>query len=1187
MKHAFLTLAACALFPVLAAAQVATALFQCPPRDARPNTYWEWMNGNITKEGITADLEYMKAANYGAAMIFEASVGIPAGPVSYGGDAWRECLLHAMKEARRLGIQLFMHNAPGYSGTGGPWIDPAHSMKQLVWTTTVVQGGRKTSLPLPQPITKMNFYRDICVLAWPAVEGGGADNFRSLVEQADIDGQPFDARLLLDNDLSTEVRLEKGQTLTLRLRRPMTVRGGQVFRGTRETPLDPHDGPRDYAPVLTVEGLGTIACPTLRAMDVPGTFSCEPRSVAVLRITSSRGANLAEVDFSSRGAADAIAPATIVDLTGQKSCRLPDGTWEVMRLGYTTTGEMVTASPDAGAGLDCDMLNTDGVDRHFDRFVDPLLTHLTLAISPDSLPLEGLCVDSWEAGKQNWTEGLPAAFRERCGYDLTHWLPALTGRTVESAAATERFRWDFDRTLCRLFIDNYVRRFRERCARWGLKYAGEAYGDGNFDNTEMAALQDYPMSEFWTHYVYGNVATTMLASSAAHLYGRKQVMCECYTGTPFNSKFTEHPYGMKALGDYIMTQGVNRFVYHATTHQPYVGSQPGNIMTMGPFGTHLDRASTWGPHFASLNLYFSRCCYMLQEGAPVADILYIKNEGVGSSLVNYNLTQPLCPAGYRWDVGGTGALRLDSLWTRYKVVVYRPDRNTSSQTLALLDTLSSHGVVVTDGADLAATLRMAGLQPQFSYVGENNDAQLHFIMRDDHGCPYFFVTNHRRRPERFTATFRAPPSLVPELWDAQTGRTGIAVPYEVTPRGTRVNLTLPESGSVFVVFRPASAASASAAAALQPVVPRATQVVRADGTTADYSSSLDFASTFTMECWAKPETYALGGRGMLCYPAPQPEGEAQVAIGMGQNAVRVYERSAGAMKLVMEWEGAVEGWTHVALTYSDGVPALYLNGIEVARSRASGLRCRPAVDVPQAEEQYAASFEGDNTPFVVYDHALPSDSIAAHCALGVPAPRSLGSGVASVEGPWTVQFPAWSKAPSSVTLPRLQSLHKHADFNVRHFSGTAVYTASFTLSASQLARAAGERLLLNLGRVENMAAVVVNGSAPLLVWKAPYAVDVTSLLREGTNTLSVDVTNLYPNRIIGDEHLPELYEYDEYGRLRSFPSWYTHSETVERERVLFLPWKFYTSLSPLLEAGLLGPVTLERASGSEDEMFLP
>ena len=119
------------------------------------------------------------------------------------------------------------------------------------------------------------------------------------------------------------------------------------------------------------------------------------------------------------------------------------------------------------------------------------------------------------------------------------------------------------------------------------------------------------------------------------------------------------------------------------------------------------------------------------------------------------------------------------------------------------------------------------------------------------------------------------------------------------------------------------------------------------------------------------------------------------------------------------------------------------------------------------------------------------------------------------------------------------------------------------------------QILLDLGRVENLAQVSINGSAPVLIWKAPYQMNITSLIKAGVNELKVDVTNLYPNRLIGDEYLPEKYPYDEYGRICQFPAWYTNQEKDDdRQRVLFAPWKYYTKEAPLLESGLLGPVRI-------------
>ncbi|HEY4149337.1 MAG TPA: glycosyl hydrolase, partial [Chitinophagaceae bacterium] len=107
-----------------------------PPDAVRPWCFYMWMNGNITKEGITADLEAMKRMGIGGVICFNAAVGIPRGPVDYASERWMDATVHAAREAHRLGIVFTMHNSPGYSGCGGPWVTPEMSMQELVWTET-------------------------------------------------------------------------------------------------------------------------------------------------------------------------------------------------------------------------------------------------------------------------------------------------------------------------------------------------------------------------------------------------------------------------------------------------------------------------------------------------------------------------------------------------------------------------------------------------------------------------------------------------------------------------------------------------------------------------------------------------------------------------------------------------------------------------------------------------------------------------------------------------------------------------------------------------------------------------------------------------------------------------------------------------------------------------------------------
>lgn len=1236
-------------------AQVSEELFRNPPREARPSTYWEWMNGNINKVGLTKDLEYMRQAGYGGAMIFDAGVGIPRGEVDYNSPQWKDAVRHTAKEAERLGLELYMHNSPGYSGTGGPWIPVELSMKQLVWSekTVLSDGRRKIEMDLPRPCSKQGFYRDAFVLAYPSLPEE-KESFRSLVKKVSVNGESLDGSVFFDYDWQTQFRLEKGDSLLFELTKPFTLQAATIYRGTREKPLDPHDGPRDYAPSLSLEvsddgihfsKVGSFISYALRAMDAPSTLSVPLTSARYLRLTSDRGTNLSEIDFHASprlnnyvpkiNAAsvavgfederqkiqsdDCIQPASVINLTdrmddeGHLSWEAPAGRWTLVRIGYTTTGEVVAAAPDAGIGLDCDKFSREAIDFHFDRFLDPLLTILKPWCGTT---LKALVIDSWEAGKQNWTEELPTYFKEKRGYDLYPYLLAATGRIVGSVNETERFLWDFRRTHTDMFLANYVERFKERAGRHGLKYAGEAYGDGNFESLELAARQDYPMSEFWTHYIYGNITTTMLAASTAHVWGRPVVPCECYTGTPFNSKFTEHPYGMKALGDYILSAGVNRFVYHATTHQPYVGKQHGNMMTMGPFGTHFDRTSTWAKQFAAFNLYASRCAYLLQQGKYVADVLYLKDEAISSGVNNYNVAYPSTPYGYRWDIAGAEALQKrvsidkgrivlpDGM--EYSLLVVTPMHRSSPETLSRLIELVKQGMNiwlpeqkpvgytgldslkdaevrkladVLWGADtlgkgrifrhisIGEALLRIGKQPDFSFVAKNKDAQIHFIHRKIGEDEVYFVSNHRRRLEALTLTFRVT-GKTPKLWDAETGKTGIPVAYEENAGLTCLNLELPESGSIFIVFRKGKGSPS----AIEEIVPEST-LVQARSGKCNVFNPLSLESTFTVALWAKPETFAASGRGFLIYPPAGKGDKAWVGIAMGQNGIRVYERNQKNQE-VLSYHAPIEGWTHIGLVYQEGTPTLYVNGKKVSVGKRSSYVCVPAIDVPMEEEQFIASFEGDQTYVQVFSYAMGEREIAALHNEGLPLPRMEGVMWKDLSEDWTVSFPAESKILGDIRLATLMSLHKHPDFNVCHFSGTATYKKRFVLTDDEINSLQSKRVQLNLGRVENMAEVTLNGKALGLVWKAPYSTDITNLLKTGENLLTIETTNLYPNRMIGDEHLPELYEYDEYGRLQKFPDWYKNGENNERERVLFLPWKYYKETDPLLESGLLGPVRI-------------
>jgi hypothetical protein len=160
--------------------------FRDPPRSARPWVYWFFMDGNISREGITADLEAMQQAGIGGVILMEVDVGIPKGPVRFMSEPWRALFKHAVTEAERLGLEITLNAGPGWTGSGGPWVKPEQSMQHIVASETHVEGGHRFDglLPQPQPRPpffgpvpkemeplRMRFYRDVAVLAFPSPEG--------------------------------------------------------------------------------------------------------------------------------------------------------------------------------------------------------------------------------------------------------------------------------------------------------------------------------------------------------------------------------------------------------------------------------------------------------------------------------------------------------------------------------------------------------------------------------------------------------------------------------------------------------------------------------------------------------------------------------------------------------------------------------------------------------------------------------------------------------------------------------------------------------------------------------------------------------------------------------------------------------------------------------------------------------
>ena len=147
-------------------------IFNNSPDEVNSWTWWHWMNGNISKRGITNDLEEMKKAGFGGAHIFNVSDRIPVGQIPFLSQEWMDLTLFAIQEADRIGLQIGMHNCPGWSASGGPWIEPQNAKKLIVFSEYYSEGGKKIEVDLPVPIHNL-FYEDIKTLAFPTLKDEG------------------------------------------------------------------------------------------------------------------------------------------------------------------------------------------------------------------------------------------------------------------------------------------------------------------------------------------------------------------------------------------------------------------------------------------------------------------------------------------------------------------------------------------------------------------------------------------------------------------------------------------------------------------------------------------------------------------------------------------------------------------------------------------------------------------------------------------------------------------------------------------------------------------------------------------------------------------------------------------------------------------------------------------------------
>jgi hypothetical protein len=1088
--------------------------FQNPPESARPRVWWHWMNGNITKEGIKLDLEWMHRAGLGGFQNFDAALQTPQvveKRLPYMTPEWKDAFKDATTLAEQFGMEEAIAGSPGWSESGGPWVPGSEGMKKYVWSETFVEGGKpfmgtlahppertgafqnmgiRDQLAGPGSVKLPQFYADAAVFAYrKSPIDVSLESLQPKISASD--GSP-DFSLLADGDLEKTTGLPiapvgstswiqyefpKPQTIraiTFVTKDPGFIEAMVAGMSAPEKNLEASDDGQNFHVVAKLSG-GSAPAHTISFAPVtakyfrvsfkrtpppplpawasgldPSSFGIKlpppPTTYDIAELVLHSGprvnhfeekaAFVPEEDLygfatPSVAANEAVAKSEVIDLTSKMSSdgkldwTPPAGDWVVVRLGYSLLGITNHPATAEATGLEVDKLDRRFVKNYFEKYLDSYKE----TVGPDLIGKRGIHYvinDSWEAGSQNWTDNMIEQFRKLRGYDPTPWLPVLTGQVVESAEASDRFLWDFRKTIADLIANEHYGQLEQTLHEWNMEHYGESHESRRAfvaDGMEVKKFNEVPMSAMWTQTPgvnndqFGYNADDRESASVAHIYGQNIAAAESMTAAA--APWAWSPATLKPTADQEFLNGINRFVIHESAHQPLVDKAPG--MTLGPFGQWFNRNETWAEQAGAWVDYLARTSFMLQQGHFGADLIHFYGEDSNLTAI-FDKKSPDVPAGYGFDYVNADALihelhvadgritttsgmsyrllgldpysehmSLPVLKAIYKLVTDgaavagpKPKDDPSladdqAEFKKLNDELFGNGTgthkvgkgTVYAGQNLGAVFHAMNVAKDFDYTKLGSDTRLEFVHRKLAEGDVYFIDNRSDNAARVKATFRVAGKEA-ELWHAETGKSEPAS-FSTSAGFTTVPLDLEPWGTVFVVFRK---------------------------------------------------------------PAP--------------------------------------------------------------------------------------------TTF----RTLPAEQKAQ---------------LTTLDGAWKVSFQQGRGAPDSITIDKLASWSDSTDSGVKYFSGTGTYSKTVTAPAQWFAR--GTRVWIDLGDVKNLAEVSVNGKPLGIVWHAPYRVDATTALKPGPNEVVVKVTNAWVNRLIGDQQ-PGATKYT------------------------FADVKPYRANSPLLASGLIGPVSI-------------
>ncbi|MFM1913353.1 MAG: hypothetical protein RIR51_1191, partial [Bacteroidota bacterium] len=459
--------------------------------------------------------------------------------------------------------------------------------------------------------------------------------------------------------------------------------------------------------------------------------------------------------------------------------------------------------------------------------------------------LTHMVLDSYEAGHMNWTQNLEEEFKARRGYELRPFMPVLVGYIIHDRHSSERFLWDFRKTIGELIVENHYETIGSILKEYGMKRYTESHENGRIylaDGMDVKRMADFPMAAMWqpggldpgTDEAIRSQIDIRESASVAHIYGQNITAAESMTS--IMKFFSPHPGSLKRTADMEMYSGVNRFVIHTSVHQPLDDKMPG--FSLGPFGQYFSRQETWANQARVWIDYLARSSYMLQQGKNVADILVYYGENTNLTS-EYAQELPPVPFGYEWDFVNSSALKnaIDFQGKEYvskggtsykvlyldktskemslgtlkrilslanlggKIIGYSPEYSPSltdeqKEYEIILNQLKSHKNV-DFSVNILDFMKSEQINPDIQVNGKIES--IRYKHRREFGRDIYWILNHDENENSVDILFNMK-GKKPVLFDPETGQTS-DINYRINPNhGTFINMKLSPWDAKFIVF---------------------------------------------------------------------------------------------------------------------------------------------------------------------------------------------------------------------------------------------------------------------------------------------------------------------------------------------------------------------------------------------------